>query len=349
MVRLKGGDPFVFGRGGEELHACRVAGVDVAVVPGISSALAVPVLAGIPLTQRGVSSSVLVSSGHAGAEPAALAALVQGATVVLLMAVATLGEICGAAVAAGADPDLPVAIVENGSLEGQRVTHATLATAAERPRRWGCGRRPSSSSAPWPPRGSSTTRPAPRRWAVPEPRQPALVLCAHGTRDPLGRETVRAVLAAVAERLPGVEVLEAYVDVHGPEVAEVVAGLPVAHGDAVAGVVVPLLLAAGYHVHVDIAQAVADRADVRSTGALGPDDLLVDVLVERLEAAGAERGGVVVLAPAGSSDARAQVDSADMAARLEQRWGGTVHLGYAAGPVPTVADAVASARSARRR
>jgi sirohydrochlorin ferrochelatase len=176
----------------------------------------------------------------------------------------------------------------------------------------------------------------------------ALVLCAHGTGDPAGRETVRAVVAAVAERLPGVDVLEAYVDVHGPEVAEVVAALPVAKGDAVAGVVVPLLLAAGYHVHVDIAQAVADRPDVRSTGALGPDDLLVDVLVERLEAAGAERGGVVVLAPAGSSDARAQADSADMAERLEQRWGGTVRLGYAAGPVPTVADAVASARSGAR-
>jgi sirohydrochlorin ferrochelatase len=174
----------------------------------------------------------------------------------------------------------------------------------------------------------------------------ALVLCAHGTRDPLGRQTVRDVLAAVAERLPGVEVLEAYVDVHGPDVAEVVAGLPSAEGDAVAGVVVPLLLAAGYHVHVDIARAVADRPDVRSTGALGPDDLLVDVLVGRLEAAGAERGGRVVLAPAGSSDARAQADSADMAARLEQRWGGTVQLGYAAGPVPTVADAVATARAA---
>ena len=173
----------------------------------------------------------------------------------------------------------------------------------------------------------------------------ALVLCAHGTRDPLGRETVRAVLAAVAERLPGVEVLEAYVDVHGPEVAEVVGGLPVAAGDAVAGVVVPLLLAAGYHVHVDIAQAVAGRPDVRSTGALGPDDLLVDVLVERLEAAGAQPGGAVVLAPAGSSDARAQADSADMAARLERRWGGVVQLGFAAGPVPTVAEAVARARS----
>ena len=84
---------------------------------------------------------------------------------------------------------------------------------------------------------------------------------------------------------------------------------------------------------------------MRSTGALGPDDLLVDVLVERLEAAGALRGGSVVLAPAGSSDARAQADSADMAARLEQRWGGTVRLGYAAGPVPSVADAVAAARA----
>ena len=177
-------------------------------------------------------------------------------------------------------------------------------------------------------------------------RAPALVVCAHGTRDPQGRATVSGVIEAVAARVPGLEVLEAYVDVHGPDVAEVVAGLPSAEGDAVAGVVVPLLLAAGYHVHVDIAHAVADRPDVRSTGALGPDDLLVDVLVERLEAAGALRGGPVVLAPAGSSDARAQADSVDMAARLEQRWGGTVHLGYAAGPVPSVADAVTAARAA---
>ena len=132
MVRLKGGDPFVYGRGGEEVHACRAAGVDVEVVPGISSALAVPLLADIPVTQRGVSSSVHVSSGHTGADPAALAALAAGATVVLLMAVAPLGEICAAAVAAGVDPALPVAIVENGSVAGQRVTRADLATAGRR-------------------------------------------------------------------------------------------------------------------------------------------------------------------------------------------------------------------------
>ncbi len=131
VVRLKGGDPFVYGRGGEEVHACRAAGVDVEVVPGISSALAVPVLAGIPLTQRGVATSVHVSSGHAGPDPAALAALAEGATLVLLMAVATLGEICAAAVAAGVDPDLPVAVIEQGSTPGERVTHATLSSAAE--------------------------------------------------------------------------------------------------------------------------------------------------------------------------------------------------------------------------
>jgi uroporphyrin-III C-methyltransferase / precorrin-2 dehydrogenase / sirohydrochlorin ferrochelatase len=131
VVRLKGGYPFVYGRGGEEVHACRAAGVQVEVVPGISSALAVPVLAGIPLTQRGVATSVHISSGHAGAEPAALAALAGGATLVLLMAVASLAEICAAAVAAGVDPDLPVAVVEKGSTPGERVTHATLSSAAE--------------------------------------------------------------------------------------------------------------------------------------------------------------------------------------------------------------------------
>ena len=183
-------------------------------------------------------------------------------------------------------------------------------------------------------------------------RRAALVLCAHGTRDPLGRATVGEVARAVADRLPGVEVLEAFVDVHGPEVDAVVARLPQAPGSGgagaagVAGVVVPLLLSAGYHVHVDIARAVAERPDVRTAGALGPDDLLVDVLVDRLGAAGAGRGWPVVLAPAGSSDARAQADSADMAERLAARWGGPVSLGYAAGPAPAVADAVGTAREA---
>jgi sirohydrochlorin ferrochelatase len=181
---------------------------------------------------------------------------------------------------------------------------------------------------------------------MPDVGRPALVLCAHGTRDPDGRATVLAVVDAVRAALPGVEVLEAYVDVQEPEVDAVVAGLPRAPAGAVAGVVVPLLLAAGYHVHVDIARAVAGRPDVRVTGALGPDDRLVDVLVDRLAVAGAPPGAVVVLAPAGSSDERAQADSADVARRLGARTGGPVSVGYAAGPVPSVADGVSAARTA---
>ncbi|WP_240917762.1 uroporphyrinogen-III C-methyltransferase [Phycicoccus sp. HDW14] len=131
VVRFKGGDPYVFGRGGEEVHACRRAGIEVTVVPGITSAFSVPALAGIPVTQRGVATSVHVTSGHVGADSAALAALAAGATVVFLMAVSALGDICAAALGVGVDPDLPVAVVEQGSTARQRVTRATVATAAE--------------------------------------------------------------------------------------------------------------------------------------------------------------------------------------------------------------------------
>ena len=130
VVRFKGGDPYVFGRGGEEVHACREAGVEVTVVPGITAAFSVPALAGIPVTQRGVATSVHVSSGHVGPDAASLAALAAGATVVYLMAVSALPDICAAALAAGVAADLPVAMVEQGSTARERVTRATMATAA---------------------------------------------------------------------------------------------------------------------------------------------------------------------------------------------------------------------------
>ena len=126
VVRLKGGDPFVFGRGGEEVAACIAAGIPVEVVPGVTSAIAVPGLANIPVTQRGVTASVLIASGHAGADPAAIAAMVNGTTAVFLMAVTALPQIVDAALAAGADPETPVAIIENGSLPTQRVTRGEL-------------------------------------------------------------------------------------------------------------------------------------------------------------------------------------------------------------------------------
>ncbi|WP_265520116.1 uroporphyrinogen-III C-methyltransferase [Oerskovia flava] len=133
VVRLKGGDPFVYGRGGEEVLACREAGVPVEVVPGISSALSVPALAGIPLTHRGTVAAFHVISGHAGLDEAALVSVRdRAATLVILMGVTMLGHIADQALAAGADADLPVAIVERGSTPSQRVTRARLGDVAVR-------------------------------------------------------------------------------------------------------------------------------------------------------------------------------------------------------------------------
>jgi uroporphyrin-III C-methyltransferase/precorrin-2 dehydrogenase/sirohydrochlorin ferrochelatase len=129
VVRLKGGDPFVLGRGGEEALACVAAGVAVEVVPGVTSAVAVPAAAGIPVTHRGRSRQVTIASGHEGLDWAALAGL--GGTLVLLMGVSGLAEAADQLVANGMPPGTPVAIVESGFSPEQRTTTATLATVAE--------------------------------------------------------------------------------------------------------------------------------------------------------------------------------------------------------------------------
>ncbi|MCL3861618.1 uroporphyrinogen-III C-methyltransferase [Actinotalea sp. K2] len=126
VVRLKGGDPFVFGRGGEEVIACRDAQVPVEVVPGVSSALAVPAAAGIPLTHRGVTTNFLVISGHEGLSAAARQVLQDGSTLVVLMGVSSLPGLVAEALGCGVDPALPVAIVENGATPEQRVVRARL-------------------------------------------------------------------------------------------------------------------------------------------------------------------------------------------------------------------------------
>jgi uroporphyrin-III C-methyltransferase / precorrin-2 dehydrogenase / sirohydrochlorin ferrochelatase len=127
VVRLKGGDPFLFGRGGEEQDHCAAYGVPVEVVPGVSSALAAPAAAGIPLTHRGTVGAVHVAHGHAALSDAALASVVDGAaTLVLLMGVALLPDHVSRLLDAGADPGTPVAIVESATLPAQRVTRATL-------------------------------------------------------------------------------------------------------------------------------------------------------------------------------------------------------------------------------
>jgi uroporphyrin-III C-methyltransferase/precorrin-2 dehydrogenase/sirohydrochlorin ferrochelatase len=137
VVRLKGGDPFVFGRGGEEWLACVAAGVPVTVVPGISSALAGPAAAGIPLTHRGVAADFTVVSGHLDpGRPADQGidwpGLAKGSgTLVLLMSMDRLDLITRELIAHGRDAETPSAVVYRATLDGQRVIRAPLAKLAE--------------------------------------------------------------------------------------------------------------------------------------------------------------------------------------------------------------------------
>jgi uroporphyrin-III C-methyltransferase/precorrin-2 dehydrogenase/sirohydrochlorin ferrochelatase len=137
VVRLKGGDPFVFGRGGEEWLACAAAGVPVSVVPGVSSALAAPALAGIPLTHRHLAADFTVLSGHLdpGRSPDDAIdwpGLATGSgTLVLLMAMDRLARIAATLIQHGRDPHTPAAVVHRASLPDQRVVRGRLRTIAE--------------------------------------------------------------------------------------------------------------------------------------------------------------------------------------------------------------------------
>ena len=136
VVRLKGGDPFVFGRGGEEAQALVEAGILFEVVPGVTSAIAVPAYAGIPVTQRGVAASVAFITGHcAKSNPLDLdwGALARGIdTLVFMMGVSSLPVIVQSLIEAGRSPDTPVAMIEKGTLPEQKVVVGTLANIREK-------------------------------------------------------------------------------------------------------------------------------------------------------------------------------------------------------------------------
>lgn len=136
VVRLKGGDPYVFGRGFEELQACTAAGVPVTVVPGVTSAISVPAAAGVPVTQRGVTHSFTVVSGHlAPSHPKSLVdweALARvGGTICVIMGVRNVRAIADTLVGAGLDPATPAVAVQEGETASQRVVRATASTLAD--------------------------------------------------------------------------------------------------------------------------------------------------------------------------------------------------------------------------
>ena len=135
VVRLKGGDPFVFGRGGEEALACAAAGIDFDVVPGISSAIAVPAYAGIPVTHRGITHDVAILSGHLDpADPASQirwrAHAESAGTLVVLMGLSTLAELCATLIRYGRAPGTPAASIARGTTPDQRVVVSDLAHLA---------------------------------------------------------------------------------------------------------------------------------------------------------------------------------------------------------------------------
>ncbi|GAA4187176.1 uroporphyrinogen-III C-methyltransferase [Streptosporangium oxazolinicum] len=137
VVRLKGGDPFVFGRGGEEMLACAREGIPVIVVPGITSPVAVPAAANVPVTHRGVSQEFHVISVHVppGDERSTVDwpnVARSGGTLVLMMAVERIGTIAETLIHDGRSPETPVMVVQDGTLPTQRALYATLSTVAER-------------------------------------------------------------------------------------------------------------------------------------------------------------------------------------------------------------------------
>jgi uroporphyrin-III C-methyltransferase len=128
VVRLKGGDPFVFGRGGEEALALQAAGIACEIVPGVSSIAAVPAAAGIPVTHRGISDHVTIASGQGAdggdADYARLAAI--GGTLILFMGLGRVERVVAGLLAAGMPPDTPAAAISRGTLPDQRVARTTL-------------------------------------------------------------------------------------------------------------------------------------------------------------------------------------------------------------------------------
>ncbi len=176
---------------------------------------------------------------------------------------------------------------------------------------------------------------------------PVLVACGHGTRSPAGRRATAQLRLAIQALRPGLEVLAASVDVQKPALPEVLRRLG---EQGRRSVVVPLLLSAGYHVYVDVQQAVESaHGTATAAAALGPDDALVELLTRRLTEAGTRDDDAVVLAAAGSSDPRALADVEQVALGLAARRGAPVTAAYLSAATPAVAQAVSQARRSAPR
>ncbi|GAA1466722.1 sirohydrochlorin chelatase [Microbacterium thalassium] len=172
-----------------------------------------------------------------------------------------------------------------------------------------------------------------------------LLAISHGTASPHGQAAVAALVAAVAARLPDVPVRLGHVDVQQPDVTASLTAI----GRDQPVVIVPLLLSAGYHVHVDLVEQSAPWADATIAGALGPDPRLAALLAARLADLHGGPDDAVVLAVAGSSDERANEDCRATGRMLADLLGRDVEVGFLAAADPRLGDAVEAARSRAER
>ena len=180
--------------------------------------------------------------------------------------------------------------------------------------------------------------------------RPVLVACSHGTGSPDGQAAVAGLVSAVAASRPDLDVRAAFVDVEEPRVSDVLDSLDGLDGlDSEPTRVVPLLLSAGYHIYVDLAEAVGAHADTSLAGALGPDPRLARLLASRLHDAGLRDDDTVILAAAGSSDPRAVADCRDVAEGLGHLIGRPSSAAYLTAAEPRLDEAVRRARSERER
>jgi sirohydrochlorin ferrochelatase len=173
--------------------------------------------------------------------------------------------------------------------------------------------------------------------------RPVLVAAAHGTRSPAGRRAMARLRLDIAALRPGLEVAAASVDVQKPALPDVVRRLTRSGRRCV---VVPLLLAAGYHVRVDVADAVAAGDGLAlASAALGPDPVIVEVLADRLAECGPGPDDSLVLGAAGSTDPAAVADVEQVAVDLGRHLGRPVAVGYLSAAAPTVEEALTAARA----
>ena len=178
---------------------------------------------------------------------------------------------------------------------------------------------------------------------VPQTITPALVAISHGTSSPEGQRAVAELVNAVAHARDDLHVAAGFVDVQQPDVSATLGPLD---GPAV---VIPLLLSAGYHVHVDLRDELQEHPGSTLAKAMGPDDRLVTVLARRLAEVGLRDADSVVLACAGSSDSRAVEDCHEMGRRLSARLGRSVTVGFISAASPRVDEAVDIARQSGQR